>query len=404
MSLSSLNQQTAKYQRDKLYEKLAKPGKNYSVYSNKHYPGEVLLGEYQVEEIFQDKDSGFYALGLVSASGKNSPVLVIRGFGNWGRLEDFPREFFPYQDISDVVMTQSDSHFQAAKKIGVIEWLRNQVSKGTKPDVVGQSLGGKVAQQLAVEVPDYIDSLITFNSIGISSQEFEKYQREVAIFHYINPVDFVPYVLGDKFLPGTIFQVYNQTIKTPDFLGQHNNLVLDKPDTVIKEVKIESFYWVRELYQSIRSYRRTVQKEVEELNQIAKQDDEDYEASTNKSTQAIRQQFDVSIQAVQQEFNNITQAIRQELLTNTDGKSAAELLQQRVSSSVEVIQKEIEILSVTVQQEIRDSGRTFKSFSQRLKEELKDSVGMVKQKLEKLLQVETKSKIQQELDVKSDRT
>ena len=404
MSLSSLNQQTARYQRDKLYEKLAKPGKNYSVYSNKHYPGEILLGEYQVEEIFQDKDSGFYALGLVSASGKSPPVLVIRGFGNWGRLEDFPREFFPYQDISDVVMTQSDSHFQSAIKIGVIEWLRNQVSKGTKPDVVGQSLGGKVAQQLAVEVPEYIDSLITFNSIGISSQEFEKYQGEVAIFHYINPVDFVPYVLGDKFLPGTICQVYNPTIKTTDFLGQHNNLVLDKPDTVIKKVKIESFYWVRELYQSIRSYRRTVQKEVEELNQIAQQDDEDYEASTNKSTQAIRQQFDVSIQAVQQEFNNITQAIRQELLATTDRKSAAELLQQRVSSSVEVIQKEIEILCVTVQQEIRDSGRTFKSFSQRLKEELKDSVGMVKQKLEKLLQVETKSKIQQELDVKSDRT
>ncbi|MEP0886299.1 hypothetical protein NDI49_32720, partial [Trichocoleus sp. ST-U3] len=89
---------------------------------------------------------------------------------------------------------------------------------------------------------------------------------------------------------------------------------------------------------------------------------------------------------------------------NTDRKSAAELLQQRVSSSVEVIQKEIEILSVTVQQEIRDSGRTFKSFSQRLREELKDSVGMVKQKLEKLLQVESKPKIQQELDVKSDRT
>jgi pimeloyl-ACP methyl ester carboxylesterase len=391
--LFSLNQQTARYQRDKLYEKLAKPGKNYSIYSNKHYQGEFLLEEYQVEEIFQDKDSGFYALGLVSTSGKNPPVLVIRGFGNWGRLEDFPREFLPYKDIPDVVMTQSDDHFQAAKKSGVIEWLHNKASKGAKPDVVGQSLGGKVAQQLAVEVPDYIESLITFNSIGISSQEFEKYQGKAAIFHYINPVDFVPYVLGDKFLPGTIFQVYNPTIKIPDFLGQHNNLVLDKPETVIKEVKIEAFYWVRELYQSLKNYRRTVQKEVEELNQIAKQDDEDYGVNTNKSSQAIRQQFDVSLQAVQQEFSNITQAIRQELLANTDSKSAAELLQQRVSSSVEVIQKEIEILSVTVQQEIRDSGRTFKSFSQRLKEELKDSVGMVKQKLEKLLQVETKSKI-----------
>jgi len=402
--LSSLNQQTARYQRDKLYEKLAKPGKNYSIYSNKHYQGEILLDEYQVEEIFQDKNSGFYALGLVSASGKKPPVLVIRGFGNWGKLEDFPREFLPYKDIPDVVMSQSDGHFQAAKKSGVIEWLQNKASKGAKPDVIGQSLGGKVAQQLAVEIPEYIDSLITFNSIGISFQEFEKYQGKVAIFHYINPVDFVPYVLGDKFLPGTIFQVYNPTIRTPDFLGQHNNLVLDKPDTVIKEVEIESFYWVQELYQSIRSYRRTVQKEVEELNQIAKQDDEDYEVSINKPSQAIRQQFDVSLQAIQQEFNNITQAIHQELLANTDRKSAAKLLQQRVSSSVEVIQKEIEILSVSVQQEIRDSGRTFKSFSQGLKEELKDSVGMVKQKLEKVLQVETKSKIQQELDIKGDRT
>lgn len=282
-----------RYQRDRIYEKLAKPGDDFSVYSNKHYWGEVILDKYQVDQIFQDKYSGFYALGLVSTTLENLPVLVIRGFGNWGALEEFPREFFPYHDIPDVLMAQSNEHFQAAKKLGVIKWLQQQVIKEVKPDIVGQSLGGKVGQQLAIEVPEFIHCLVTFNSIGISTEEFERYQGNVEIFHYINPADVVPYILGEKFLPGTILQVCNPSIKKPDLLGQHNKLVLDSPVTLIKAGDIEKFYGIRELYKTIIEYSKVLQNEVEKLRQI------DKETATN-STRDFSQEFDNLNQIVKQ--------------------------------------------------------------------------------------------------------
>ena len=384
--LSLLNEQTVRHKRDKIYEQLAKPGNDYSVYNNKHYPGEIILGEYWVEQVFQDKASGFYALGLVSVSGENPPVLVIRGFGNWGRLEEFPTEFFPYKDIPDVVINESNRHLEAAKKVGVIEWLQGNTLSGMKPDVVGQSLGGKVGQQLTVEVPDYIHSLVTFNSIGISSKEFEKYQGTIEIIHYINPADLVPYVFGEKFLPGIIFQVCNPSIKTRDLLGQHNNLVLDNSLTLIKEVEIETFYRVRALYKSVKDYSKTVEKEVEELRQKAKQELTNCGENLRYLGKTIGQEFYTSRQAIQQEFIKIMQAVRQNLLEDIEGTGSTLLLHKKVNYSVEVIQKEVEKLSQTLQQEIEGSGNTFKSLSQTLQQELKASVGTIQQKLDKFLQ------------------
>lgn len=404
--MSILNQQTVRHQRDKIYEKLAKPGKDYCVYNNKHYQGEIILGEYRVDKVFQDKASGFYALGLVSVFGENPPVLVVRGFGNWGNLEEFPTEFLPYKDIPDVVLAQSDEHFQAAKKIGVIEWLQDKAIKGMKPDVVGQSLGGKIGQQLTVEVPDYIHSLVTFNSIGISLKDFNRYKSKVEIFHYINPADLVPYVLGEKFLPGTIFQVRNQSIKTVDLLGQHNKLVLDNPITLVEEVELETFYWVRELYQSLKNYSVTIQKKVEELNQFAKKEITEYERNLNNSGKSIWQKFENSRQAIQLEFSHIKQAIRQEFLGDGDRSRSTQLLKEQVNCSVEVIQKEVESLSNTVQQEAKGSGKIFKSFRQTLQQELQDAIETIHQKLDKFLQVETRQEGQgkvNKFDDKSDR-
>ncbi len=403
--MSILNQQTVRHQRDKIYEKLAKPGKGYSVYNNKHYQGEIVLGEYRVDKVFQDKASGFYAIGLVSVSGDNPPVLVVRGFGNWGNLEEFPTEFLPYKDIPDVILAQSDEHFQAAKKIGVIEWLQDKTIKGLKPDVIGQSLGGKIGQQLTIEIPDYIQSLVTFNSIGISLKDFNRYKGKVEIFHYINPADLVPYVLGEKFLPGTIFQVRNQNIKTVDLLGQHNKLVLDNPITLVEEVELEAFYWVRELYQSLRNYSITIQKKVEELSQFAKKGMTEYERNLNNSGKSIWQKFENSRQAIQLEFSHIKQAVRQELLGDGDRSRSTQLLKEKVNCSVEVIQKEVESLSNTVQQETNGSGKIFKSFRQTLQQELQDAIETIHQKLDKFLQVETRQQREGKLnkfDAKSD--
>ena len=373
-----------------MYEQLAKPGKAYSVYNNKHYQGEILLGEYRVDRIFQNKASGFYALGLLLTSRENYPILVIRGFGNWGRLEEFPTEFLPYKDIPDVVLTKSDEQFQAAKKIGVIEWLQDQAIKGIKADVVGQSLGGKIGQQLTVEFSNYIQSLVTFNSIGISAEELDKYQGQVEIFHYINPDDLVPYLLGERFLPGIIVQVRNPTIKTYDLLGQHNKLVLDNPLTLIEAIDVETFYGVREIYKSVKNYGKTIIKEIEELSRIAKQELTKSENGLNTSGQTIQQRFDNSYQALQLRFNQIQQAIRQELLEDANHGHSARLLQKQINSYIQLIQKEVESLCNMVQQEFNVPESNFKNFTQKLQHELKDLVEIIQQKLDNLLQLETR--------------
>jgi hypothetical protein len=383
--MSSLNQQTFRQSRHKIYEKLAKPGDEASIYNNKHYQGEVILDEYLVKQIFQDKSSGFYALGLVSNSESKPPVLVIRGFGTWGTLKDFPTEFVPYKDIPDVIRTQSNEHFQAAIKNGVSEWLKNQALQGTPSDIVGQSLGGKVGQQLTVAVPEYIHSLVTFNSIGISVEECERYKGNVEIYHYINPADLVPYMLGESLLPGTIFKVYNPTIGKSNLLGQHNDLVLDKPETLIKEIENESFYRNQDLYKFVKDYGRTVQREIGELKEIAKQEEIEAGTSFNKLNKAtIHQEFDNARQVIQHEFIEINQAVRQHFLQDVEAIGSERGLQEQIKYSVEVIQKEVEKLSETVQQEFKGSGKSFKDFRQILQQRLRDVVETVQKKVDNL--------------------
>ncbi len=376
-----LNQQTLRHKRDEIYEKLAKPGNDYSIYSNKHYQGEILLGDYLVEQVFQDKVSGFYALGLLSVTGENPPVLVLRGFGNWGILEEFPTEFFPYQDIPDVFLNLSDEHFQAAKKVGVIQWLQNKALLGMKAELVGQSLGGKIGQQLTIEASDYIDSLVTFNSIGISLKELEKYQENAEIYHYLNPADLVPYVLGEAFLPGIILQVYSPNIKNLDLLGQHNNIVLNQPITIIKQVEFETFNWVRSLQKSVKQYSETVQKQVIDLSQISNESG----TNLNSLSQTIQQQFEVSRQAVKQELSQIRQVIQQEVIADSDSKSSALFIQKKINFSVEEIQQQLETLSTIVAEEINYSGQKFKDFSQTIKQEIQEAISIIQQKIEKLL-------------------
>ncbi|MFB8789604.1 MAG: hypothetical protein U7123_12280 [Potamolinea sp.] len=377
----TFNQQTFRHQRDEVYEKLAKPGNDYSIYSNKHYQGEILLGDYLVEQVFQDKDSGFYALGLVSVSGDNPAVLVVRGFGNWGILEEFPKDFFPYQDIPDVFLTLSDEHLQSAKKVGVIQWLQNKAYLGMKAELVGQSLGGKIGQQLTIEAPDFIHSLVTFNSIGISLKELEKFQGNTEIYHYLNAADVVPYVLGEAFLPGIIFQVYSPNIKNLDLLGQHNNIVFDQPITIIKQVEFETFNWVRSLQKSVKQYSETVQKEVIDLSQIYNESG----TNLNNLSQTIQQQMEIYRQVVKQELSQIRQAIQQEVIAGNESKSSALFIQEKVNFSAEAIQQQLDNLRKIVPEEINCSGQTFQDFSQTIRQEIQEAISTIQQKIEKFL-------------------
>ncbi|MGB5962628.1 MAG: hypothetical protein WBG73_18460 [Coleofasciculaceae cyanobacterium] len=348
------------------YEQIAKPGNQYSVYSNQHYQGEVILKRYLVVEIFQDKASGFYALGLVSKSRKTHPALVIRGCGNWGDFKDFPREFLPYKDIPDVIINGSNEHYQASKKLGVLTWLEKQASLGKKPDLVGQSLGGKVAQQLAIEVPECIHSLVTFNSIGISEAEWKKYKSNIKIFHYVNPLDLVPYIFGEKFLPGTILQTYNPNIAKPDLLSHHNKVILNDSKTEIKKIKIETFDLNRDVYQVVKEYSKTIQKALEELKQSAKQKEIINKEAPNLLNSLIGKNFERSYQIIQQEFSQMAQSVREELLNNTKKANSKQLHKQPVINSVEVIQKEIDSLSNIVYHKLKNREEFSKSFQQRL--------------------------------------
>lgn len=351
-------------QRDKIYEKIAKPGNNYSVYSNQHYQGEVILKQYVVEEIFQDQASGFYALGLISISKRKHPLLVIRGCGNWGDLKDFPKEFLPYKDFPDILISGSDEQYQAAQKVGVIKWLKKQASLGKKPDLVGQSLGGKIGQQLALDVAEYLNYLVTFNPIGISLTEFKRYQGKIKIFHYINPLDLIPYIFGDKLLPGTIFQTYNPNIIKLDLLSQHNKIILNDRQTKVKKIKPEQFYLNRDIHQVLKNYGKTIQSTFAELKQDALQ------KSSQKQTSSISQNFEQTYQTIQQEFKQMTAAIWQELVPDDKKLDSKDLAHKKIITSLGRIQEEINKLR-KVDQEIR-AENDLSDFREIFKNELND--------------------------------
>lgn len=367
--------------RYKIYEQIAKPGSQSSVYNNQHYQGQVILNRYLIAEIFQDEASGFYALGLVSKSRKKHPALVIRGCGNWGDFKDFPKEFLPYKDIPDVIINGSDEHYQASKKLGVLTWLEKQASLGKKPDLVGQSLGGKVVQQLAVEVPNYIHSLVTFNSIGISEAECKKYKGKIKIFHYVNPFDLVPYMFGEKFLPGTILQTYNPDIAKADLMSQHNKVVLNDPKTEIKKIKTETFYLNRDVYQVMEQYSQTIQKTLEDLKQSTRQKDITSQETSDLLNPLIDKSFEQSSQVIQQEFKRMAQSIQQQLLDNTKKIDSQKLLQQLDMNYVEIIQKEITSLSKIVHEELKNGD----SFSETFIQGLKNLSSKIQNKLDKFI-------------------
>ncbi|WP_347239569.1 alpha/beta hydrolase [Microcoleus sp. FACHB-68] len=198
---------TGRHSLDILYEQFAKPQLSTALKPNepsiyiRHLEGQEILGGYKIEIVFEDPQTGFYAEGRVPLSGTNPPVLVIRGYGSWypfeGVLEDTP----------DVFMAGMERHFKSAETQGAVDWLKQQSEAGNQPDVIGESLGGKVAQQIAVKYPDFIRSTVTFNSLGVS-QKLAETSKARNVFHY--------FTLGEKYaywankgeyIPGQFFQI-----------------------------------------------------------------------------------------------------------------------------------------------------------------------------------------------------
>lgn len=202
-----VDRQTARHLLDSLYEKFAKPQlhdtfkpNNPSIYI-RHQSGQVVDGNYIIEKVFEDSHTGFYAESRVPLSGNNPPVFVIRGYGSW---YPFDRVL---EDTPDVFVAKVERQLKSAEVSGAVDWIKQQFERKNPADVIGESLGGKVAQQIAAKYPDYIRSTVIFNSLGVS-EKLAQTSTANHVFHY--------FTLGEKYafwsnrgdyIPGTTFVI-----------------------------------------------------------------------------------------------------------------------------------------------------------------------------------------------------
>ncbi|TAG92533.1 MAG: hypothetical protein EAZ09_15095 [Oscillatoriales cyanobacterium] len=201
------DRKTGRHSLDAIYEKFAKPQlhdtfkpNNPSIYV-RHQEGELVHG-YQVEKVFEDFKTGFYAEVRSSITYANhAPILVIRGYGSW---YPFDRVL---EDTPDVFMAKLERQLKSAETVGAIDWLKQQFVNGNPADVIGESLGGKVAQQIAAKYYNYIRSTVTFNALGVC-EKLAKNSTATNVFHY--------FTLGERYafwanrgdyIPGTTFVI-----------------------------------------------------------------------------------------------------------------------------------------------------------------------------------------------------
>ncbi|MGK7945679.1 MAG: SBBP repeat-containing protein [Microcystaceae cyanobacterium] len=173
------------------YEILAKE----YVYDDMH---RVQNFDYYIDQVIKDYSTGLYALGLYSKTGK-PPVLVFRGTND-------------LLDVADDLNPQGIGRKQFDhKKIEIRDWLvKAERDKGIKPDVIGHSLGGALAQLTATEWTDKVGKVVTFNTPGIGSQNVNDFiirgGYNLTVVHYITEKDPVSYA-GESFLPGTVIKI-----------------------------------------------------------------------------------------------------------------------------------------------------------------------------------------------------
>lgn len=189
-----------------------------------------LIG-YRIDRTFDDPQTGFHAIGLVSTTPDRPPVLVFRGTDS---IVDEPAN----ADKRGPGFNQ----FEANKAI-LGEWLA-QISQDTvknpnrlPPDLLGHSLGGSLAQLAASEFTSIIGDTVTFNSSGVSQNTVNTFnQKNITsknITHYIVSGDFLSFG-GEAFLPGKVFfQSYTDPNINPLIILQKHiqrNLLTNPPD------------------------------------------------------------------------------------------------------------------------------------------------------------------------------
>lgn len=189
-----------------------------------------LIG-YRIDRTFDDPQTGFHAIGLVSTTPAQPPVLVFRGTDS---IVDEPAN----ADKRGPGFNQFE-----ANKARLGEWLA-QISQDTvknpnrlPPDLLGHSLGGSLAQLAASEFTSIIGDTVTFNSSGVSQNTVNTFNQKNTtsknITHYIVSGDFISFG-GEAFLPGKVFlQSYTDPNINPLIILQKHiqrNLLTNPPN------------------------------------------------------------------------------------------------------------------------------------------------------------------------------
>lgn len=154
---------------------------------------------YTIDRSFNDPTTGFQAFGLIASD--KPPVLVFQ-----------PTNIFPGVDQQLDEIANADvngvgySQFQA-NKVAIGEWLDKFSSASVKPDIIGASSGGSLAQLAATEFIDKVGNIVTFNSAGTSNATATEFLNKGGVSknvtHYVVEGDVVS-LAGEAFLAGTV--------------------------------------------------------------------------------------------------------------------------------------------------------------------------------------------------------
>ena len=199
--------------------------------------------DYYIDRIFDDPETGFYAIGFGSSDPQKPPVLVFRG-------TDFIDGEAIFSDSLDIGLPEFEKN-----KDNIQSWL-TQIGQDTGknpskllPDVVGHSWGGAVAQIVAAEYTSITGDIFTFNSPGVSASTFNTFRRNLTrvgnknVNHYIVSGDFVT-LFGEAFLPGKVFlqSFTDPSINPLTVLAKHRteNLLTNPPaDFLQRQISVE---------------------------------------------------------------------------------------------------------------------------------------------------------------------
>jgi serralysin len=156
---------------------------------------------YKIDQTFTDPTTGFQALGLTSLTPDKPPVLIVRGANE---LADDAANADPRGIGTSQLLANRDA---------IAAWLAKFNDAPLKPDLMGHSLGGAVAQLIATEFVGQYGNVTTFNSPGVSNAIAAQFQQKggnaQAVTHYIVNGDLVS-LGGENYIAGTaVLQSYS---------------------------------------------------------------------------------------------------------------------------------------------------------------------------------------------------